>query len=202
MTDLTVQQQREYEKFQDRVYASTGGLESLVDKLTIIQKMLDNPELTHIRDIPLFEKKKEFLDSCIETFKTTSEALVEEEPQQPSQEITEEYIARKFISILNNAERRGKEFNLTLKEVKKLLNRKTCYYTGVKLVNPLRDHEGNPIDNARTFDRIDNEQGYVLGNVVACSHWSNQLKNILFEAPEGLALGKEKLVKKLLEKML
>ena len=126
----------------------------------------------------------------------------EEEPQQPSQEVTEEYVARKFISVLTSAERRGKEFNLTLKEVKKLLNRKTCFYTGVKMVNPLKDHEENPIENARTFDRVDNEQGYVIGNVVACSHWSNQLKNTLFEDPKGLAIGKEKEVKKLLEKML
>ena len=185
--------------FKETVIASTEGVTGLVSRL---HSLIVSGVCSEI-----VSAKRVFLEETLKTLGYTfenslMEEPVKEEPQQPSQEVTEEYVARKFISVLTSAERRGKEFNLTLKEVKKLLNRKTCFYTGVKMVNPLKDHEENPIENARTFDRVDNEQGYVIGNVVACSHWSNQLKNTLFEDPKGLAIGKEKEVKKLLEKML
>ena len=182
--------------FKEAIISSTEGVTGLVSRLHSLKVSGVKSELVSAKKVFL----EETLKTLGYTFEDSSvEETVEEEPQQPSQETTDEYIARKFLSVLNSAEKRGKEFNLTLKEVKKLLSRKTCYYTGVTLVNY---SEEDPVDNARTFDRIDNEQGYVIGNVVACSHWSNQLKNTLFESPKGLALGKELLVKKLLEKML
>jgi hypothetical protein len=42
-----------------------------------------------------------------------------------------------------------------------MLGFKTCYYTGVTFT------EDGP--NARSFDRIDSDKGYIEGNVVACT---------------------------------
>ena len=148
----------------------------------------------------LIRAKIAFLQSVLELDSQGEVRLQEEENKL--QEITDEDISRKFLNILESAKRRGKEFNLSLSEVKKLLNRKTCFYTGVKLVKALHDQVENPVEGARTFDRIDSELGYVIGNVVACSHFANQLKNDLFESPKGIALGKEILVRKMMEKLI
>ena len=61
--------------------------------------------------------------------------------------------------------------NLTFDYVKKLLEYTTCYYTNTPFT------EDGP--NARSFDRVDNEKGYVVGNVVACTVDINGKKNNL-----------------------
>ncbi len=83
-------------------------------------------------------------------------------------------ISRKYLNLHQSAKKRGKDFNLTFSDVKKLLSRKTCYYTGMKLSR----EEGN---SQLTIDRIEGDKGYIKGNVVACSHWANQIKNSLYE---------------------
>ena len=66
-------------------------------------------------------------------------------------------VARKLVNLSNSAKSRGKEFNLNLTSIRNLMKAKHCYYTGVKLTN-----------SNRTIDRVDNDKGYVIGNVVAC----------------------------------
>jgi hypothetical protein len=63
------------------------------------------------------------------------------------------------------------EFNLTFDYVKKLLEYDKCYYTNVPFTE-----EGL---SARSFDRLDNDKGYILGNVVACTVDINGKKNNL-----------------------
>jgi hypothetical protein len=49
----------------------------------------------------------------------------------------------------------------------------------------LEDHyydQQKATPNERTIDRIDNNKGYVKGNVVSCSRKANQLKNLVFES--------------------
>jgi hypothetical protein len=103
----------------------------------------------------------------------------------------DEQIARKFIQLKGSADKRGKDWNLTLADIRKLLQRKTCHYTGVKFTE-----EGK---YARTVDRIDNTKGYVKGNVVACTHWANQMKNELFELPDPMIKHMKKLISKVEE---
>ena len=87
--------------------------------------------------------------------------------------ITDIDIANKLIQLHRSATDRGIEFNLTFNDVKKLLNSKICFYTKVTLNEKLNDiHQ-------RTIDRVDNEKGYITGNVVACSSTFNKLKNNL-----------------------
>lgn len=83
-------------------------------------------------------------------------------------------LAEKYINLFKSAKRRGKEFNLEIKDVHSLLKEKTCFYTG----KPFGDG-----DMQKTVDRVDNNKGYIKGNVVACSKLANQLKEQIFERP-------------------
>lgn len=103
-------------------------------------------------------------------------------------------VAEKYLQLMKSAEKRGKEFSLTIADVRKLVSTKRCYYTGVELSQT----DG---DRFMTVDRIDNEKGYVKGNVVACTHWANQIKNQLFEVPNGIAIGRTEEFKALVNKV-
>lgn len=83
------------------------------------------------------------------------------------------YVAKKFVQIQQSAESRNIDFAMTLTEVKKLLRQKKCFFTEVELTNKLND------PYMRTFDRIDNNIGYVDGNVVACTKEFNEIKGCL-----------------------
>lgn len=86
-------------------------------------------------------------------------------------------VASLYLLKRSNAEQRGIEFNLTLPEVRKLIKRKCCYYSGRVL-------ELGHVDNKPTFERLDNTEGYVSGNVVVAAIM-NRLKNELFENPRS-----------------
>lgn len=85
-------------------------------------------------------------------------------------------VANKFRKIYQSANSRGIEFAMTLQEIRRLLKCTKCYYTGEEL----NSIENDPLQ--LTFDRIDNDKGYVNGNVVACSSKFNNVKdNITIE---------------------
>ena len=96
-----------------------------------------------------------------------------------------EVILTKRLNILKSANKRGLEFNLTDANIKTLLNKKTCYYTGVAF------DEGNDPMNVRTFERVDDTKGYVKDNVVAVTLRANRIKNILLEHDNELKIGIE-----------
>lgn len=83
-------------------------------------------------------------------------------------------ILMKRLHICLSAEKRKLDFNLEDDDIRKLLERKTCYYTGARFSKTKKFR--------RTIDRVDNTKGYIKGNVVACTHAANQLKNVLLEA--------------------
>jgi len=83
------------------------------------------------------------------------------------------YIAKKLIRLEQSANKRGIEFDLSFSDVKRLLNTKRCYYSRVELT----DVEEDP--NQRSLERVDNNKGYVKGNVVACSRRLNSIKSNL-----------------------
>lgn len=80
-------------------------------------------------------------------------------------------VARKLVNIHSSAQSRNLEFDLTFEYVKKLLEYTTCFYTNVSFT------EDGP--HSRSFDRVDNNKGYVIGNVVACTTDINGKKNNL-----------------------
>lgn len=85
--------------------------------------------------------------------------------------ISDVEVAKKLVNIHSSAQSRNLEFNLTFEYVKKLLEYTTCFYTNVQFT------EDGP--HARSFDRVDNDKGYVVGNVVACTVDINGKKNNL-----------------------
>ncbi len=80
-------------------------------------------------------------------------------------------VAKKLVNIHSSAQSRNLDFDLSFEYVKKLLEYNTCFYTNVTFT------EDGP--NARSFDRVDNDKGYVIGNVVACTTDINGKKNNL-----------------------
>jgi hypothetical protein len=103
--------------------------------------------------------------------------VVNQQPkEQPKKEpikpiISDVEVAKKLVNIHSSAQSRSLEFNLTFEYVKKLLEYTTCYYTNVQFTE-----DGI---YARSFDRVDNDKGYVIGNVVACTIDINGKKNNL-----------------------
>jgi hypothetical protein len=88
-------------------------------------------------------------------------------------QITDLDVAKKLVAIELSATSRGKDFDLSLKTIRRLLKAKNCFFTGVEM----NDQHGH--QNQRTLDRLDNEKGYVEGNLVACTKKVNNLKGSL-----------------------
>lgn len=107
--------------------------------------------------------------------------------------ITDCDVAKKFLQLQESARRRGKDFTISLVDVRTLLKKKVCYYTGLKFTDE---------DNfKRTVDRIDNSKGYIKGNVVACTHIANQLKEMLVENKDSPFKDNTKALKKFIDKL-
>jgi hypothetical protein len=110
--------------------------------------------------------------SEVTTETTQTEPVKKEQPKKDNKPIISDVeVAKKLVNIHSSAQSRNLEFNLTFECVKKLLEYNTCYYTNVVFT------EDGP--NARSFDRVDNDKGYVVGNVVACTVDINGKKNNL-----------------------
>ena len=116
--------------------------------------------------LPDFKISKDIFDTVTDLSSKNGE-----EPKKETKTISDLEVARKLVNIHSSAQSRNLEFNLTFEYVKKLLEYKTCYYTNHQFT------EDGP--HQRTFDRLDNEKGYVVGNVVACTSDINGKKNNL-----------------------
>lgn len=105
--------------------------------------------------------------------------------------ITDLHVAKKLIQIESSATDRGFKFDLDLRTVRRLLNTEKCFFTGIVMNNK----EGDPYQ--RTFDRIDNRKGYLIGNVVVCTkEFNNKKANLTIDDIKLLYRGLQK--KKLL----
>ncbi len=104
-------------------------------------------------------------------------------------------VANKLHQLKHSATIRGKEFNLTFAEVKRLVKRKTCHYTGLKFDPSINDYQ-------LTIDRVDSAKGYVSGNVVACLNVVNSVKEHLLEREGSFFKDNPKLLMRMLSKLL
>ena len=101
-----------------------------------------------------------------------------------------------YVRKAHSAFERDIEFSLSFAEYKKLMTKKTCFYTGY----PFSAHSERN-DRVATLDRINPDLGYTVDNTVVCLKVVNAIKNTLFESGEykvEIALV-EKLVSKLIE---
>lgn len=86
------------------------------------------------------------------------------------------YAAKHLVWKAENARKRGIDFALTHTGMKNLLNAKRCFYTGIVLTKSTGKENELKLSDF-TIDRIDGSRGYAKGNVVACCHAANQMKN-------------------------
>lgn len=86
------------------------------------------------------------------------------------------YCAKHLAWKAENAKKRGIEFNLSFQSMKNLMGAKKCFYTGIPLTKSTGKESELKLSDF-TIDRIDGSKGYVRGNVVACCHAANQMKN-------------------------
>lgn len=86
------------------------------------------------------------------------------------------YAAKHLVWKAENAKKRNIEFNLSHTSMKNLLGAKRCFYTGIPLTKSSGKEDELKLSDF-TIDRIDGSKGYVKGNVVACCHAANQMKN-------------------------
>jgi hypothetical protein len=116
-------------------------------------------------------KKKVIENTDVDTLELESVKKPVEVKKETKHQIPDIEVAKKLVNIHSSAQSRNLEFDLSFEYVKKLLEYNTCFYTNVQFT------EDGP--NARSFDRVDNDKGYVIGNVVACTTDINGKKNNL-----------------------
>lgn len=107
------------------------------------------------------------------------------------------YIAKKYLKMQSGAVERGLSFTLTLDDMANLLRSKRCHYTGRDLVSfehSALDKADLP-DNYLTIDRVDNNIGYEIGNVVVCAKSINQLKDQMSKEEFDQAIAIQKMLK-------
>ena len=88
-------------------------------------------------------------------------------------------LAAFYLYKVHSSKERGIEFSLSLSDLRKIISKKKCYFSGQTIVS----EKNNP--NRMTLDRLNNKLGYTKENIVPCAYWVNQLKGELFENPEG-----------------
>ena len=86
-------------------------------------------------------------------------------------------LAALYLYKVKDSVERGIEFSLSISDLKKIISKKTCYFTGRRFVD-----DYNSMDKI-SLDRLDSAVGYTKENTVACCLWVNKLKNDLFENP-------------------
>lgn len=85
-------------------------------------------------------------------------------------------ITYRWKSAKSRAGKSGIEFSITERDIKDLLEQQKglCYYTGL----PMKIERDNNRYSV-SLDRLDNNEGYVDGNVVLCCAAANIMKNDL-----------------------
>lgn len=71
--------------------------------------------------------------------------------------VTDKKLAKKYTQLVSSAHDRGLSFDLSLAKLRRVLNAKRCYFTGIPLT-----------DTTRTIDRLDSSIGYEDNNIYPC----------------------------------
>lgn len=137
------------------------------DKLLEVRKGLEGQTFQ-----PVAKARVEAINLILE------ERLIEEAPAIEENELPfDVVVAKKYLGKRANARDRGIEFTLTFADMKRLLQRKRCYYTGVELLDDVDDNHRQK----RTIERLDASKGYTKENCVAACMAANSLKALVFE---------------------
>lgn len=87
------------------------------------------------------------------------------------------FIRNKILSLKNRAKKYGREYNLTTGQVK-LIVTLPCFYCGShnEFTTRIKRKNGFVLFKSMGIDRVNNNAGYVSGNVVPCCHYCNTSK--------------------------
>lgn len=91
-------------------------------------------------------------------------------------------VARKYKHKRDNAIERDLSFSLTFAQFRHIFTRKNCAYTGIPMTVSLNQIQS---DTDLTVERVDNNKGYEVGNVIAVCKAANAFKGVL-ENPQCL----------------
>ena len=80
-----------------------------------------------------------------------------------------------IISYRNNAKTRGLDWRLTEQQFKEI-TKKPCHYCGALPNNKTNRRDCNGVYVYNGIDRVDNEKGYIINNVVPCCKRCNNAK--------------------------
>lgn len=87
----------------------------------------------------------------------------------------------RYSKAKRNAKQRHKDWNLTFEEYSLFLN-KDCYYCAGQL--------GSTVFYGSGLDRLNNDLGYYVNNIVACCKYCNSLRNNFLTVEETKLLVK------------
>lgn len=92
--------------------------------------------------------------------------------------VTDNTIFGKFYNLMKHAKKRNKDFTITIQHFTKLFeeNNGQCSYTG-EYFSDIPNSEMYP-----SIDRINPSYGYIPGNIVICTRFSNNIKERYFES--------------------
>ncbi|CAH1066773.1 Uncharacterised protein [Acinetobacter phage MD-2021a] len=142
-----------------------NGIKTILDINDPFKLLCEDKTLT------IFNRKGYDVDYTID-LRNTNEAF--ETLMTPLNKVPfDTYVSLKMLHKQVQCAKRGIEFSLSFADMKRLLSRKKCYYSGIEMTM-----EGK---HSLSLDRIDDKKGYEPSNVVACSSYVNGLKNELLE---------------------
>ena len=84
----------------------------------------------------------------------------------------EQKAINRWLSMKAKCNKQKMEFNLSVADIRKLIIKKKCQYTGRKIAYAVQNGHFS-------IDRVDSSKGYIKGNVVACHGYVNKLKQNL-----------------------
>jgi hypothetical protein len=82
---------------------------------------------------------------------------------------------RIYAMYESGARKRGHEWRLTLQQLRDIVA-SPCIYCGAPPEERPSRWKRSPTTRSSGIDRVDNSQGYVIGNVVPCCTWCNMSK--------------------------
>jgi len=83
-----------------------------------------------------------------------------------------------ILTYKMSAKRRGVKYGLTVEQFKDI-TQKDCFYCGSKPSNIYKNKQSNGEYIYNGIDRIDNNKGYIIDNIVPCCKSCNSAKGIL-----------------------
>jgi hypothetical protein len=142
-------------------------LEDHTVKVTFIPKDENAPKL--IEQIEVKEEVKKEVNVPVLKLHRSVEESISLSFDSKSNTYKDEAVANFYIKKINEAKRRNIEFSISLYSFMEIVKAKQCYYTGYVY----------KCNAEKSLDRLDNDKGYVEGNVVSCLSSFNTAKDDL-----------------------